>query len=78
MPEDEGPLAPGELRELHAGLKDGRQRQTRNFFPASTGRYSRKLTAKNTPEIARDWLFSMNMPISSFQAFFKKHSSSDE
>jgi len=64
--------------ELRASLKDGRQRRSLHFFPASTGRYSRELAKKNTPEIARDWLFIMNMPMSSFQSFFKKHSSNDE
>jgi len=67
-----------ELSELYGSLKDNRLRQTRNFFSMPSGRYSRKLAEKNTPEIARDWFFTINMPISSFQAFFNKHSSSDE
>ncbi len=41
------------------------------FFALRT-RAERELAAHRTPDVARDWGFSMNMPLDSFETMFRK------
>lgn len=53
-------------------LKDRRFRRTEDFFLNVRGKRSRKLAEKNTPALAREWNFRMNMPMKSLESAFHK------
>lgn len=53
-------------------LRDRRFRKTEDFFHDTGGARARSLAEKNTPRLARDWFFRMNMPIESFASLFRK------
>lgn len=53
-------------------LRDGRVRRMEDFFVDVEGPRGRRLADRNTPPLARRWLFRMNMPIRSFESAFRK------
>jgi molybdenum-dependent DNA-binding transcriptional regulator ModE len=62
-----------DLEAMAFGLHDGRERKIRNFFRTRSGKFSKRLAKINTPEIARSWNYTINMPLESFRSFFEKH-----
>jgi hypothetical protein len=61
-----------ELRTFAQALRDRRVRRVRDFFEGPQGKYARKLADLRTPEVARAWLFRMNMDLDNFRDFFSK------
>ena len=57
-------------------LRDRRYRTVEDFFVdtegSPAGARARALAEKNTPRLAREWFFRMNMPLDSFESFFRK------
>ena len=54
-------------------LRDRRSSVVRDFFLTEHGVRARRLAQKRSPALARQWLFWMNMPMESFESFFRKH-----
>ena len=54
-------------------FRDARTRKTEEFFLLPRGDRARRLAEENTSELARKWLFRMNLPMDSFESFFRKH-----
>ena len=59
------------LKKLSRNFKDKRVKETKDFFETSSP-LMRKLSERNTPEVARRWKFRMNMSMDSFQSTFDR------
>jgi DNA-binding transcriptional ArsR family regulator len=62
-----------ELRAWSERLRDHRARGTRPFFALASSRATHPLAARRTPQVARDWGFSMDLDLESFRTAFDKH-----
>ena len=61
------------LRAWAERLRDHRARGVRPFFVLPSARTARSLAARRTPQVARDWGFSMDLDLDSFRTAFDKH-----
>lgn len=59
------------LKKLSRRFKDKRVKETKDFFETNSP-LLRKLSEKNTPDVARRWKFRMNMSMDSFQSTFER------
>lgn len=53
-------------------LRDPRVRQRQDFFLLDRGPRARRLAEENTPRVAKDWLYRMNVTLESLQGHFDK------
>ena len=64
-------------KKLHAQalkLVDRRRKRMEYFFVGrKQGQFEKELTEMNTPDLARKWLFFMNMGMDSFETLFRKN-----
>jgi len=61
-----------ELMARARQLRDARFRKVEDFFLLELGDRARVLAEQNTPKLAKEWFFRMNMPMESFRTFFEK------
>jgi hypothetical protein len=62
-----------ELRRKAKRVKDNRRKRTENFFlNTKSNRFEQALAEANTPSVVRDWKFTMNMNMDSFESSFRK------
>lgn len=62
------------LRKKARQLMDRRRKLTENFFVGrKLNSFEKELADKNTPPVARDWHFLLNMGIDSFESLFRKN-----
>lgn len=64
------------LKKLSRRFKDKRVKETKDFFETNSP-LLRKLSEKNTPDVARRWKFRMNMSMDSFQSTFDRFRTSE-
>ncbi len=61
------------LQSFARNLKDRRRKKMEVFFKLQkTNKYEKNLTDKNTPLVARNWHFLMNLGMDSFESLFNK------
>jgi len=60
------------LRSFAQTLRDRRVKRVRNFFDPHPGKYAQKLADQRSPQIARDWLYRMDMDMDNFRQFYSK------
>lgn len=61
------------FKEKARELKDRRCKKSESFFSlTSEGKFAKRLEQRNTPAVAKKWLFRMNMPLESFSSHFWK------
>jgi hypothetical protein len=60
------------LQQWANGLRDYRVTALRPFFELASIADSREITERNTPSVAREWGFLMNLDYESFEAAFQK------
>lgn len=65
-------LADPALTARSRRLRDARFRRTEDFFVLERGRRARALAERNTPRLAKMWLFRMNMSLESFRTHLEK------
>ena len=65
-------LGDATLQDRAGQLKDRRTRHVEDFFLLGHGERAQRLAEENTPPVAKEWLFRLNMPMESFETFFKK------
>ena len=62
------------LKKRARKLVDRRRKKMEPFFKnQKPSRFEQKLVEKNTPMVARNWHFSMNMGMDSFEDLFRKN-----
>jgi hypothetical protein len=61
------------LRAWSERLRDHRARGVRPFFALASARGAHALAEPRTPQVARDWGFSMDLDLDSFRTAFDKH-----
>jgi hypothetical protein len=61
-----------ELRAFAQTLRDRRVRRVRDFFEGPHGKYARRLANQRTPEVARAWLFRMDLDMDNFRSLYSK------
>jgi len=66
------------LRRKARRLYDARMKKPRDFFLMPRGDRARRLADENTPAAAKTWHFRMNLPLESFESFFRKFVARDE
>jgi DNA-binding transcriptional ArsR family regulator len=71
-------LGDSSLQDRAGQLKDRRTRHVEDFFLLEHGERAQRLAAANTPPVAKEWLFRMNMPMESFESLFRKFVGSHE
>lgn len=54
-------------------LRDKRRSRVRPFFAKPQGRFALAATRRNTPRLAREWGYLMNVGLDSFASAFSKH-----
>lgn len=64
------------LKKLSLEFRDRRVKETKDFFETNSP-LLRKLSEKNTPDVARRWKFRMNMSMDSFQSTFNRFRTSE-
>lgn len=60
------------LSRTASRLRDGRYKKVEDFFRMDRGERARELAERNTPALAKRWLYRMNMPLESFESTFRK------
>jgi len=60
------------LVDAAENLRDGRRRRDRNFFQGRESALARRLAEERAPEVAKRWLYRMNMGLDTFAATFRK------
>lgn len=60
------------LSRTASRLRDDRYKKVEDFFRLDRGERARKLAGRNTPALAKRWLYRMNMPLESFESTFRK------
>ena len=60
------------LRSLAKRLRDQRVSRTEDFFLVQRGERARRLAGKNTPPLAREWSYRMNLTLESLQGHLNK------
>lgn len=62
------------LRKKARQFMDRRRKRTENFFVGrKLNSFEKELANKNTPPVARDWHFLLNMGMDSFESLFRKN-----
>lgn len=62
------------LRKKARQLMDRRRKHAENFFVGKKlNSFEKELAEKNTPPVARDWHFLLNMGMDSFESLFRKN-----
>jgi len=62
------------LRGWAARFRDHRVKTLRPFFALPSARMGKDLVERRTPQLAREWGYSMDLSLDSFQSAFAKHS----
>lgn len=60
------------LAKFAKRFRDDRTRRAEDFFLFPQGDRARGLAEENTPSLAREWFFRMNMPVEGFESLFQK------